>query len=107
MKRSSVYLLLAAVGLLMPPVMLAVFLNDGGELSEIFSAMFDNALSTAMFIDISLAAIALWFWAFHESRVRGIAHWWVVIPAALVGMCFALPLFLWMRERAIEAAATS
>jgi hypothetical protein len=34
-----------------------------------------------------------------------IARWWLCIPASLlVGLCFGLPLFLLMRERALKQA---
>ena len=33
-------------------------------------------------------------------------RWWLCIPATLlVGLCFGLPLYLWMRERELDAAA--
>ena len=33
--------------------------------------------------------------------------WWVLVPASLlVGLCFAVPLFLLLRERAVGKRAT-
>jgi hypothetical protein len=34
----------------------------------------------------------------------GVRRWWLCIPATLLaGLCFGLPLFLWMRKRAVAA----
>jgi len=43
-----------------------------------------------------------------ESRRYSIAHWWAYLVAlATVGLSFALPLFLYARERGRETEARS
>lgn len=58
---------------------------------------------TKVALDLSIAFIAFALWAAWEGRRLRMRSWWVPIPASLlVGLCFALPLFLLLRERAIQ-----
>lgn len=70
------------------------------------NAPFDNLISAAILVDISIAAFAFWFWLWSEAPRVGIRHRWpFVLATLLVGLCFAFPLFLYKRERALESPA--
>ncbi len=96
-------LALTLVGLVVPNLCVGLFLADEGlDLGGYFSLWFASVPSTQLLLDLAIAAIAFFVWAAAEARRTPIARWWLCIPATfLVGLCFGLPLFLWMRERAV------
>jgi hypothetical protein len=102
--RSRVYLLLTVIGLA-PLVLVGIWVADN-SLGDMVDAVFANELAAAVFVDVAISALVFFYWSFGEARRLGIANWWVVIPATVfIGLCFGLPLFLYKRERAIEAGA--
>jgi hypothetical protein len=105
MKR--LYALLAVLGFVVPYYYFARFLSTNGlNLSLIVEQLFANDISTAFAIDLFIAAIAFWVFLVHEGPRLAIRYWWLCIPATLlVGLSFSLPLFLWMREAALERQA--
>jgi flavin-dependent dehydrogenase len=94
---------LTVIGFLVPNLCVFLFLFDEGlDLGGYFSLWFASTPSTQLFLDLAIAALAFLVWAAAEARRTPIARWWLCIPATfLVGLCFGLPLFLWMRERAL------
>ena len=103
--RERLLLVLTIVGFVVPNVLLGIFIADEGvDVSGYFSMWTDSTPSTQLMADLVIAALAFFVWAAHEGPRAGITHWWVCIPASLlVGLCFGLPLFLLMRERALNA----
>jgi len=100
--REKSLLMLAVAGFVVPNVMVAAFIADHGlDLSLYFEGWFDTLPSTQLVVDLVIAFLALVVWASWDGPRSGVDRWWVVIPASLlVGVCFALPLYLYMRERA-------
>jgi hypothetical protein len=100
-------LLLAVVGFVAPNVLLGIYIADEGwDPGGYFSLWFDSTPSTQLVIDLTIASWALFVWAWLDGPRSGVRRWWLCIPATLlVGLCFGLPLYLYMRERAIEAKA--
>jgi hypothetical protein len=97
-------LLLAVIGFIVPNVMIAVFIVEHGlDIGLYFENWFDTLPSAQLVVDLVIAFLALVVWASWDGPRSGVDNWWVVIPASLlVGVCFALPLYLYMRERAAE-----
>lgn len=104
--RERLLLFLTIVGFVVPNVFVGLFLIDEGfELGSYFSLWTASIPSTQLLFDLVIAALAFFVWAAVEGPRAGIERWWVCIPASLlVGLCFGLPLFLWMRERALDQA---
>jgi hypothetical protein len=96
-------LVLTGIGFVVPNVCVGLFLADEGlDIGGYFSLWFASTPSTQLVLDLAIAAIAFFVWAAAEARRTPIPRWWLCIPATfLVGLCFGLPLFLWMRERAL------
>jgi Terpene cyclase DEP1 len=96
-------LALTLIGFIVPNVCVVLFLaGEGVELGHYFSLWFASAPSTQLVLDLVIAAFAFLAWAAVEGRRVPVERWWLCIPATfLVGLCFGLPLFLWMRERAL------
>lgn len=103
----NIYLLLAIVGGILP---LAVFFGAFGlepmpPAQHWLAALYANRGSGAAFTDLAIAAVAFWFWVFPECQRQGLRRPWIyVLITALIGLSCALPLFLYMRERARAAA---
>ena len=102
--RERILLALTVVGFLVPNTMVAIFLIDHGlELGRYFEHWFESLPAAQLAADLVIAFAAFALWSGWEGRRLGMRAWWVTIPASLlVGLCFALPLFLFLRERAIE-----
>ena len=98
-------LALTIVGFVVPNVMVGIFIADEGlDIAGYFSLWTDSTPSTQLVLDLGIACAALFVWAAAEGPRAGVKRWWLCIPATLlVGLCFGLPLFLWMRERALAA----
>jgi hypothetical protein len=95
-------LLLAVAGFIVPNVMLGVFFAEHGlDIGLYFENWFETLPSSQLVVDLVIAFVALAVWAAWDGPRNGVDRWWVVIPASLlVGVCFALPLYLYMREKA-------
>ena len=97
-------LILTVVGFVVPNVLLGIYIADEGfDVSGYFSLWTDNTPSTQLTLDLCLAALAFFVWAASRGRGRGSGTGGSCFPASLlVGLCFGLPLFLLMRERALR-----
>ena len=106
--RERILLVLAIVGFLVPNGMVIAFVVDHGvDVGGYFEEWFDSLPAAQLAIDISIAFLAFVLWAAWEGRRLGMSTWWVPIPASLlVGLCFGLPLFLLLRERAVASPAS-
>lgn len=95
---------LTILGFVVPNVCLVVFFGEeGSSVSSYFSLWTASTPSTQLLLDLGIAALAFLLWASVEGPRAGIKRWWVCFPATfLVGLCFGLPLFLLMRERALD-----
>ncbi len=98
----TLLLVLTVVGFLVPNALVVWFMaRHGLDLGRYFSLWFDSLPTAQLFADLLIASLALFAWAAVDGPRRGLRLWWVCIPATLlVGLCFGLPLYLWMRERA-------
>lgn len=105
--REKVLLLLTVAGFLVPNAMVVVFVAEHGvDLGRYLGDWFETLPSAQLVADLAIVFIAFVTWAAWDGPRSGVRRWWVTIPASLlVGVCFALPLYLLLRERAIGAAA--
>ncbi len=55
-------------------------------------------------IDLIISFFTFGLWAAWDGRRTGQRTWWVPIASVLVGLCFAVPLFLLLRERTLRTA---
>ncbi|MCO5134887.1 MAG: DUF2834 domain-containing protein [Phyllobacteriaceae bacterium] len=96
----NTYIALAVAGTLLPWIFFAGFIGEHGlDLPGFIGALFSNGASAGFAADILISSAAFFLWSFLDSRKRGIAHWWVVVPSVfLVGLSLGLPLYLAMRE---------
>jgi hypothetical protein len=106
MKAKQLYLGLCLLGFLLPywqfvPWVSAHGLNLGLFVREIFA----NRISAFFAMDVLASAVALIVFMRIESRRVALRYRWLPILAlVLVGVSLALPLFLYLRESAMEDA---
>jgi len=102
--RERILLVLTVVGFLVPNAMVAIFFVDHGlDISAYLDGWVQTLPSAQLVADLIVAFVAFALWAAWEGRRLGMRSWWVPIPASLlVGLCFGLPLFLLLRERAVR-----
>lgn len=92
-------LALAVLGLVLPWWFnLRYFAGGGGVAPDaFFGAAFANALTTAITLDVYLAALAFSI-GVALDRDAGARRWWAVPITFFVGLSFALPGYLWWRS---------
>lgn len=105
-RTERLLLVLTVLGFVVPNVCLGLYFADEGlAIGHYFSLWTASTPSTQLLLDLAIAALAFFVWAAVEGPRAGIDRWWVCIPATLlVGLCFGLPLFLLMRERALKVS---
>lgn len=98
MNLRHLLLALAVVGLLLPwRYNLQYFAEGGGVLPDVFfQTAFANPLTTAITLDVYLAAVAFSV-GIAIDRVAGGRRWWAIPATFLLGLSFALPGYLWWR----------
>jgi hypothetical protein len=107
--RATIYFALAAIGLIVPWIYNVQYFGAGGSMlpGSFFGTAFANALTTAITLDVYIAAIVFSIWVFVESKRAQVGRPWLyVVLTFFVGLSFAFPLFLAMRERALTALRT-
>ena len=106
MSRAPLYLALAVLGLAVQTTVFVIFLAESGlDFAELGDQAVETTIAVLALTDILMSALVFLLWLPREARRAGIDRWWPYAVATAGGLCFALPLFLWARERAREAAA--
>ena len=95
------FLIAAVVGCVLPLRHFVRFLlTEGLNVPLFFHQLFQTEVSAIFAMDVIVSAIALWLFVFVEGRRRRMKALWIyVVCTMLVGVSFALPLFLYFRER--------
>jgi Terpene cyclase DEP1 len=101
----TLYLLLAIAGTIVPWFWL---LQDSAALmspSLFFQRSFANNIATAWASDLLISASVFFISISIELQRLGSSRWWVLLYVGLtfgIGLCCALPLFLYRRELMLE-----
>lgn len=100
----NVYLVLAVVGFIVPYYFfIQLPADDGLDLPRLLQPFLANNFMKGAAVDLTISVIAFWVYAFVEaSRLQMKNPWVYVLATLLVGLSFALPLFLYFRERRLE-----
>ena len=91
-------LALTVIGLLLPWRFNWLYFAGGGSVlpGVFFGHAFANPLTTAITLDVYLAALAFSV-GVAGDRGAGRRRWWAIPLTFLVGLSFALPGYLWWR----------
>lgn len=100
MRLKHFYLVLAVIGILFPYYFLiSFFMAHGLDGKAFLQQLFGTQISTFFAVDLLLSSLVFVIYLRHEARRYSIKHSWLYLIALLtVGLSFALPLFLYVRE---------
>lgn len=100
MKLKHLYLVLAVAGMVVPYYFLITFLLAQGLDGRAFmQQLLGTRISTFFAVDLLLSSVVFVIFLRHEARRYSIKHWGLyLIALCAVGLSFALPLFLSVRE---------
>ena len=103
--NKNVYLMLAAIGLLVPYWFFFQFFKANGfQLGLLLQQALINPVSIAFTVDLILSILVFWFYLFAEANKLQMKNAWLYVLASLtIGLSFALPLFLYFRKRQLES----
>jgi len=103
--KSVIYLTLTILGLVVPWYYNLQFFQTAG-LMDFANESSANLAATSVSFDLFIATVAASFWMFFESKRVGIKFGLLYIFLGFfVAFSFAMPLFLFVRERKLEAAS--
>ncbi len=99
------YLVAAILGTVLPLSQFIPFLAAHGfDMPLFFKQLFENNVSAFFGMDVIVSSVVLWLFVFSEGRRRGMSNLWLYVICNLaVGVSLALPLFLFFRERKLNA----
>ena len=105
--RKNVYLGLCVLGVVLPYWQFLPWVAQNGlNLSLFVQQLFANRIGAFFGMDVLVSAVALLvFVRFENSRTRIPGRWLPLIAVLTVGVSLALPLFLYLRERALEQSS--
>ena len=104
MSRKAVYFTLFVAGTILPYASFVPWVMDHGlDISLMVEELFANRISAFFGLDVIVSAIVLWVFVSLEGKRAGVQHTWAPILASLtIGVSAGLPLFLFLRESAIQ-----
>ena len=103
MKPKNLYLVLCIAGLILPYSQFVPWLVEQHSLRGFLPAMLANRISAFFVADVLVSALVLIAFMRTERKRSPIPHAWAPLLALLtVGVSLALPLYLYLRELALE-----
>lgn len=99
------YLIAAILGTILPLSYLVPFLAAHGlDMPLFFGQLFQNNISAFFGVDVIVSGLAVLAFILAEGRRLGMKNLWVcLLCTLLVGVSSGLPLFLFFRERRLDA----
>ena len=99
--KERLYLLTAIAGLALPWYFFLDFLMENGfDIALFAQQLFANRISTFFAVDLIIAALVFLLYLCIEERRRPHSRWWLIaLATAAIGPSFAIPLYLYLRER--------
>ena len=104
MKPKTVYLALCVAGTVIPYTQFLPFVREHGlDLRLFVEQLFSTRIGAFFGLDVLVSSLVLWMFVLVDGRRDGVRHLWAPIVASLVvGVSLGLPLFLYLREAALE-----
>jgi hypothetical protein len=106
MRLRHLYLLFCLLGAALPYWKLLPWLMDHGlDLSLLCQELFATRIGAFFGLDVIVSAVVLFVFIATEGRRLALPRLWLPISATLlVGVSLGLPLFLYLRQRQLDAA---
>ena len=104
MKPKTAYLALCVAGTALPYAQFLPFVKEHGLDMRLFvEQLFSTRIGAFFGLDVLVSSLVLWMFVLVDGRRDGVRHLWAPIVASLVvGVSLGLPLFLYLRESALE-----
>jgi hypothetical protein len=104
MSRKTVYLLFCVLGVVLPYSQFVPWvLENELHMKFFFQQLFANRIAGFFGMDVLVSAVVLIFFLRREGERLGARHLWLAIAGVFaVGVSLGLPLFLYLREQALE-----
>jgi ABC-type proline/glycine betaine transport system permease subunit len=105
MPRREQFLLIATIaGFLMTNVWVIVFVaRNGLVMGDYFGAWVGTMPSAQITVDLAMCGVIFLVWSFWDARRERVSRWWLTpLAIFLGGLCMAIPLYLYLRERTIS-----
>lgn len=108
MRLRHAYLGLCLVGMLPYWALIPWFVEHGLDLPLFGQELFATRIGAFFGLDVFVSAIVLFVFVFAERRRLEIPHLWLpVVATLLVGVSLGFPLFLYLRQRKLDATAAA
>jgi hypothetical protein len=103
-RMTGPYFGLAAAGFIMPYSRLIPWLRDHGlDIPALIAELFSTRIGAFFGLDVIVSAIVLILFVIVQGRRDRVRHGWLAIVATcVIGVSCGLPLFLALRERALQ-----
>ena len=107
MKARHFYLICGVLGLILPYSQLVPWLLEHGlNITLFYRELFANRISAFFAMDVIVSAIVLiWFIQSEGKRLRVRLLWLPTIGTLVAGVSFGFPLFLFLRQMALDRTA--
>ena len=104
MTNKTIFLILAILGFVAPYFFFVQLPPESAlDIPALMQPLFANNFMKGVGMDLTVSVIAFWTFVFVETNRLQMKNPWVYLLATLlVGLSFALPLFLYFRERQLE-----
>ena len=104
MTRKNIFLVLAILGFIAPYFFFVQVPPESAlDIPALLQPLFANNFMKGVAMDLTVSVIVFWTFVFVEGSRLQMKNLWVYLLATLmVGLSFALPLFLYFRERKLE-----
>jgi hypothetical protein len=105
MSRKNVYFLLCLLGIVIPySLFLPWVFQNGLDWRLFLASLAANRIGLFFVADVLVSAAVLVVFMRQESvRVKIRGNWITVVGLCLVGVSFALPMYLYLRERELDS----
>lgn len=104
----QIYLALAVLGAFAPVIPAIAFIDDHGlDFGEMWDQVTASSMATLVLLDLTVSIVAFWTWLSREAPRIGVRVWPFVVATLGIGLCFALPLFLYVRSGKLEESAAA
>lgn len=102
MNLRTFYLAMAVFGTVVPWLFFGSFFDlHGPDIPLFLQSLFANGAAGGFSADVLITIVVFWVWSWRDAARHQVARWWLVLPASFcVGLSLALPLYLYLRERA-------
>ena len=107
MNRKNIYLLLCILGAAIPySQFLPWVMQNGLHVGLLVRELFANRISAFFGLDVLVSSAVLLVFMRVEGRLLRMRFRWLpIVGLCAVGVSLALPLFLYLRERALEGSS--